>query len=40
VAKYSVLSESRQIFAAKYVQYLPTEEELREGLHGPADTAS
>jgi predicted nuclease of restriction endonuclease-like (RecB) superfamily len=32
VAKYSVLSESRQIFAAKYVQYLPSEEELREEL--------
>lgn len=32
VAKYSVLSESRQIFAAKYVKYLPSEEELREEL--------
>jgi predicted nuclease of restriction endonuclease-like (RecB) superfamily len=32
VAKYSVLSESRQIFAAKYVKYLPTEEELRHEL--------
>jgi predicted nuclease of restriction endonuclease-like (RecB) superfamily len=32
VAKYSVLSENRQIFAAKYVKYLPTEEELREEL--------
>jgi len=32
VAKYSVLSESRQIFAAKYVKYLPTEEELRQEL--------
>jgi hypothetical protein len=29
VARYSVLSENRQIFAAKYVKYLPTEEELR-----------
>jgi hypothetical protein len=29
VAKYSVLSESRQLFAAKYLPYLPTEEELR-----------
>jgi len=29
VARYSVLSESKQIFAAKYLKYLPTEEELR-----------
>lgn len=29
VAKYSVLSESRQIFASKYLQFLPSEEELR-----------
>jgi hypothetical protein len=28
VAKYSVLSEGKQIFAAKYLQFLPTEEEL------------
>jgi predicted nuclease of restriction endonuclease-like (RecB) superfamily len=28
IAKYSVLSEARQIFAAKYVQVLPTEQEL------------
>ena len=28
VARYSVLSEGRQIFAAKYVQVLPTEQEL------------
>jgi len=32
VARYSVLSENRQIFAAKYVKYLPTEEELRQEL--------
>ncbi len=32
VAKYSVLSEGRQIFAAKYLQYLPTEEELQREL--------
>jgi predicted nuclease of restriction endonuclease-like (RecB) superfamily len=32
VARYSVLSENRQIFAAKYVKYLPTEEELRHEL--------
>jgi predicted nuclease of restriction endonuclease-like (RecB) superfamily len=29
VVKYSVLNESRQIFASKYRLYLPTEEELR-----------
>ncbi len=28
IAKYSVLSEARQIFAAKYVKALPTEQEL------------
>ena len=28
VAKYSVLSEGRQIFASKYLQYLPSEQEL------------
>ena len=29
IAKYSVLSESRQIFAAKHLAYLPTEKELQ-----------
>ncbi len=29
VAKYSVLNESKQLFAAKYMTYMPTEEELR-----------
>jgi len=29
VAKYSVLHESKQIFASKYLKYLPTEDELR-----------
>jgi predicted nuclease of restriction endonuclease-like (RecB) superfamily len=29
VAKYSVLSEGRQIFASKYLQFLPSEEQLR-----------
>ena len=29
VAKYSVLKESKQIFAAKYLHFLPTEEELQ-----------
>ena len=28
IAKYSVLSEGKQIFAAKYVEILPTEQEL------------
>jgi predicted nuclease of restriction endonuclease-like (RecB) superfamily len=32
VAKYSVLSESKQIFASKYITVLPTEEELAEEL--------
>lgn len=29
VARYSVLHESEQLFAAKYMAYMPTEEELR-----------
>ena len=29
VAKYSVLSEGRQIFASKYLQFLPSERELK-----------
>ena len=29
IAKYSVLSEGKQIFAAKYLAYLPTEEDLQ-----------
>lgn len=29
IARYSVLHESEQIFAAKYMTYMPTEEELR-----------
>jgi len=29
VAKYSVLSEGKQIFASKYLKFLPTEEELK-----------
>ncbi|KTD36023.1 hypothetical protein Lnau_1007 [Legionella nautarum] len=32
VAKYSVLTESKQLFASKYLHYLPTEEELRSEL--------
>ncbi|MFZ4438170.1 MAG: PDDEXK nuclease domain-containing protein [Syntrophales bacterium] len=30
VAKYSVLSEGKQIFASKYLKFLPTEEELKQ----------
>lgn len=29
VVKYSVLKGSQQLFASKYLMYLPTEEELR-----------
>lgn len=29
VVKYSVLTDSKQLFAAKYLSYLPSEEELR-----------
>ena len=32
IAKYSVLKESRQIFASRYMLYLPTEEELQAEL--------
>jgi predicted nuclease of restriction endonuclease-like (RecB) superfamily len=32
VAKYSVLSDSKQLFASKYLPFLPTEEELRAEL--------
>lgn len=32
VAKYSVLNESKQLFASKYITVLPTEEELAEEL--------
>ena len=29
IAQYSVLNENKQLFATKYMEYLPTEEELR-----------
>ena len=29
VVKYSVLNEHKQLFASKYLSYLPTEEELK-----------
>ena len=32
IVKYSVLHESKQLFASKYMPYLPTEDELREEL--------
>ena len=32
IARYSVLSEYKQLFAAKYLTHLPTEEELRREL--------
>lgn len=33
VVKYSVLEESKQLFSAKYLPYLPTEEELKKELN-------
>ncbi len=32
IAKYSVLADNQQLFAAKYLPYLPTEDELRHEL--------
>ena len=32
VARYSVLNESKRLFAAKYLMHLPSEEELRKEL--------
>jgi hypothetical protein len=32
IAKYSVLNESKQLFASKYMMYLPSEEELEREL--------
>jgi len=29
IARYSVLQENKQLFASKYMPYLPTEEELK-----------
>jgi len=37
VVKYSVLSESRQLFASKYRLYLPSEEELRAEIERERD---
>ena len=32
IAKYSVLKDNQQLFASKYMLYLPTEEELAQEL--------
>jgi hypothetical protein len=32
IARYSVLNNSKQLFASKYMLYLPTEEELKSML--------
>ncbi len=32
MAKYTLLSDNKNIFASKYKLYIPTEEELRRGL--------
>ena len=32
VAKYSVLADGKQLFASKYLPYLPSEEALRQEL--------
>ena len=32
MVKYSVLAEQKQLFAARYLPYLPTEEELKREL--------
>ena len=33
IARYSVLNNSKQLFASKYILYLPTEEELEQELN-------
>ena len=30
IARYSVLNDSEQLYAAKYMTYMPTEEELKQ----------
>lgn len=37
VAKYSVLNESKQLFASKYLTELPSEEELKRELERERD---
>lgn len=38
VVRYSVLNDSRQLFASKYLPYLPTEEELKRELENTGRT--
>ena len=33
IVKYSILEESKQIFASKYMLYMPTEEELKREIN-------
>ena len=40
VAKYSVLADEKQLFASKYLPYLPTEEELKRALQRERKNAS
>ena len=40
VAKYSVLADEKQLFASKYLPYLPTEEELKRELQRERKNAS
>jgi len=37
VARYSILHENQQMFASKYMLYLPSEEELRKELQRERD---
>lgn len=39
VVKYSVLSDQKQLFAAKYLPYLPTEQELKQELEREREQA-
>jgi hypothetical protein len=39
VVKYSVLADQKQLFAAKYLPYLPTEEELKRELEREREQA-
>lgn len=39
VVKYSVLSDQKQLFAAKYLPYLPTEQELKQELERERERA-
>ena len=37
IAKYSVLNDSKQIFASKYLTFLPTEQELSDEIERQKD---